>query len=339
MSEYKGCPLSGSASETGRGLCFSRRDAGWFRLRHRLCWPDTRHNPMPRLQFAVALVLSALAPAAAQPAGALDLSFGTGGHAALDVARTSYEAGRAVAVQADGKTVVASDASVTSTGLVVSRYTADGLLDTSFGTGGHTGVGFARGAETHAVAVEQDGGVPALQGLCPRVRDGLGLRCRPLHAGRRAGPDVRRDGARRDELPRLWRRRRAGASSPARRSDRRGRSCWSPAVRRQRRLGVRPHPLHRQRCAGRLVWHERASNRQLGQQRRARLWSRSNARRPDRRRGSSNDPYGYGNSLAMARLTSAGQLDPRSARGASWCSRRRSPTGRPSPCARAVASW
>ena len=126
------------------------------------------HNPMPQVRLfrrtlAVVAVAALAVGARAQPAGALDALFGDGGRVTLDVGRTRSNRATAIAVQPDGKILVAGDAADTGAGspgaLAVTRYTADGSLDVSFGTGGHAVVGIGVAARTSAVAVQADGGI------------------------------------------------------------------------------------------------------------------------------------------------------------------------------------
>jgi uncharacterized delta-60 repeat protein len=71
--------------------------------------------------------------------GTLDTSFGDAGKVATDIAGGfAQERARAVAIQPDGKIVVAGESSLPSGDLAVAlvRYNADGTLDTRFGTDG-----------------------------------------------------------------------------------------------------------------------------------------------------------------------------------------------------------
>jgi uncharacterized delta-60 repeat protein len=93
--------------------------------------------------------------------GAIDTTFGTGGRVvtAIAAARGSDEA-NAVAVQADGKIVVAgaSDNGASGLDFALVRYNADGSLDNSFGNGGK--VVTTIGASTdriNAIAIQNDG--------------------------------------------------------------------------------------------------------------------------------------------------------------------------------------
>jgi uncharacterized delta-60 repeat protein len=93
--------------------------------------------------------------------GGLDTSFGNGGK----VATAFNNAGRsdealAVAVQPDGKILVAgtSDQDATGYDFALARYNADGTLDTSFGTGGRVTTSFGNGADkAYALLLQPDG--------------------------------------------------------------------------------------------------------------------------------------------------------------------------------------
>jgi uncharacterized delta-60 repeat protein len=69
-------------------------------------------------------------------AGDLDPTFGTGGKVLTGFGSQNGDAA-AVALQADGKIVVAGSASTTTNSdFAVARYNTDGRLDTTFGSGG-----------------------------------------------------------------------------------------------------------------------------------------------------------------------------------------------------------
>ncbi|MCC7306375.1 MAG: PxKF domain-containing protein [Acidobacteria bacterium] len=90
--------------------------------------------------------------------GSLDTSFGAGGIAATDLPG-SGEMARSVAIQPDGKIVVAGQSgNGPNTDFAVLRYRADGLLDTSFGTGG-TVITDVLGADdvAQSVVIQPDG--------------------------------------------------------------------------------------------------------------------------------------------------------------------------------------
>jgi len=74
------------------------------------------------------------------PNGSLDISFGNGGNATLDIDQ-HYELGDAITLQPDGKILMAgftnwNDANNAFQDIVISRYFANGVLDPAFGTNG-----------------------------------------------------------------------------------------------------------------------------------------------------------------------------------------------------------
>ena len=95
-------------------------------------------------------------------AGMLDSSFGDFGQASLDL-RNVFEdfEGRAMALDADGKMVVAGNGwSGGNQDFAVVRYNADGSLDTDFGTEGRVTTAVGSGHdEAQAVAVDGDGNI------------------------------------------------------------------------------------------------------------------------------------------------------------------------------------
>ena len=99
--------------------------------------------------------------------GTLDTTFGTGGRTVVDTG-TNYDNGIEIVVQSDGKIVVASGTKAAdSSGNVFTmiRLTADGALDTSFGTHGivETDIGAILDADTadavHAMASDASGNI------------------------------------------------------------------------------------------------------------------------------------------------------------------------------------
>src|SRR5262245_60820528 len=96
-----------------------------------------------------------LAPAA----GALDLTFGSGGKVITDF-DTTFERGNAVALQTDGKIIVVgtTDQGGSGTNFAVARYNANGTLDTSFSGDGKTATDFDGGSdEATGVAIQANG--------------------------------------------------------------------------------------------------------------------------------------------------------------------------------------
>ena len=90
--------------------------------------------------------------------GSLDVAFDSDGIATTPIG-TSNDYGQAVAVQADGKVVVAGFIdSATINDFAVARFNADGTPDTSFGTGGKVTTDFAGHSDYgRAVAIQPDG--------------------------------------------------------------------------------------------------------------------------------------------------------------------------------------
>jgi len=88
--------------------------------------------------------------------GSFDASFGSGGQVLSDISPGASELAYGMALQADGRIVLAGQADGGS-GVVVTlaRYNTDGSLDATFGAGGLVFSGFPGGA--NAVAVQPDG--------------------------------------------------------------------------------------------------------------------------------------------------------------------------------------
>ncbi|MEP7295394.1 MAG: hypothetical protein ABI702_04340 [Burkholderiales bacterium] len=95
--------------------------------------------------------------------GAIDPSFGNAGKVSTDIDGGSDQA-FAVALQPDGKIVVAGSSDVSPKGksFAVVRYNTDGSLDATFGAGGKVVTSFGSQSDTaYAVAVQQDGRIVA----------------------------------------------------------------------------------------------------------------------------------------------------------------------------------
>jgi uncharacterized delta-60 repeat protein/uncharacterized repeat protein (TIGR01451 family) len=94
--------------------------------------------------------------------GSLDTSFGTGGLATTDFAG-SADYGRALALQSDGKIVVAGRAGTGGDDdFALARYTISGTLDASFGTGGLVTTDFAgEDDRAYGLALQPDGKILA----------------------------------------------------------------------------------------------------------------------------------------------------------------------------------
>ncbi len=119
--------------------------------------PNTARQVLT-LAFALAALLGWPGRSVLAAAGDLDLSFDTDGKATTDFFG-GVDHGRAVAVQPDGKIVVAGTASNgVITHFAVARYNANGSPDASFGTGGKVTCEFAGvSSAARGVAVQPDG--------------------------------------------------------------------------------------------------------------------------------------------------------------------------------------
>jgi uncharacterized delta-60 repeat protein len=94
--------------------------------------------------------------------GSVDSSFGTGGKVFTDINPGSQDRANKVVIQPDGKIVVVGYSSGTIGQLFVARYSSDGLLDASFGTGGIVRTTIA-GQDTfgQSIALQADGKILA----------------------------------------------------------------------------------------------------------------------------------------------------------------------------------
>lgn len=87
--------------------------------------------------------------------GTPDLSFGVGGAATVVFSGSVVDQARGVAVQPDGRIVVAGH---TSNDVALERHLADGSMDTDFGTGGTVRTDFSAGVDqAQAVLIQPDG--------------------------------------------------------------------------------------------------------------------------------------------------------------------------------------
>ena len=93
------------------------------------------------------------------PDGTVDTGFGTGGKVTTDFNSGATDYGAVVAVQPDGKIVVAGRSNKgTAKDFALARYNPDGSLDTGFGTGGKVTTDFGSGEDRpYAIAVQPDG--------------------------------------------------------------------------------------------------------------------------------------------------------------------------------------
>ena len=87
--------------------------------------------------------------------GSLDSTFGSGGKVTTPFGFTA--AGRSVAIQSDGKIVVAGLVGISAIDVAVARYDVDGSLDSTFGTGGKVTTDFGANDIGDSVAIQNDG--------------------------------------------------------------------------------------------------------------------------------------------------------------------------------------
>ncbi|HEX6709713.1 MAG TPA: Ig-like domain-containing protein [Rubrobacter sp.] len=116
---------------------------------------------------AMVVALGFSSPARAADAGDLDTSFDGDGRVVFDVFGGVDDSARAVAIQPDGKIVLAGEwcgfaAQCNTASFALARFNPDGSLDTAFGSGGRTLVAFPNGqAEATGVAIQSDGKIVA----------------------------------------------------------------------------------------------------------------------------------------------------------------------------------
>ncbi|HPA18765.1 MAG TPA: choice-of-anchor D domain-containing protein [Verrucomicrobiae bacterium] len=105
-------------------------------------------------------------------AGALDTTFGTGGKVVTPVG-TGDDSGESIALQSDGKILVAGSCAVGTTFyFALVRYATNGVLDTTFGTGGKVTTPFGtRHGMGASVAVQADGKI-LVGGACTDFTSG-----------------------------------------------------------------------------------------------------------------------------------------------------------------------
>jgi uncharacterized delta-60 repeat protein len=116
---------------------------------------------------AMVVALGFTSPAQAANAGDLDTSFDGDGRVVFDVFGGVGDSAQAVAIQRDGKLVLAGSwcgfgAGCTTAAFAIARFNPDGSLDTAFGSGGRTLGAFPNGwAQATDVAIQSDGKIVA----------------------------------------------------------------------------------------------------------------------------------------------------------------------------------
>jgi uncharacterized delta-60 repeat protein len=137
--------------------------SGWFQRVVRSSSRGGRRTGRPR-RPGFRPGLEQLEGRALLSAGALDPTFGAGSGAAVTDFFGADDQARSVAVQADGKIVVAGSAKDGGhSEVALARYNADGTLDTSFGHEGKALVDFGGNSDAGAssVAIQADGKIVA----------------------------------------------------------------------------------------------------------------------------------------------------------------------------------
>jgi uncharacterized delta-60 repeat protein len=88
--------------------------------------------------------------------GSLDASFGSGGKVLTSFPGADLSFVRRLAIQPDQRIVAAGSQLLGLTNMVAARYTADGNLDSSFGSGGRVAVDFSISDLLSAMVIQQD---------------------------------------------------------------------------------------------------------------------------------------------------------------------------------------
>ncbi len=89
--------------------------------------------------------------------GSLDPTFGAGGKVTSDFGDQHNNAANAMVLQPDGKIIVGGTTYLYNYDIAVVRYTGDGSLDATFGSGGRTIVRFETSSNESAIALQADG--------------------------------------------------------------------------------------------------------------------------------------------------------------------------------------
>jgi uncharacterized delta-60 repeat protein len=118
-------------------------------------------NTSPAFPFVSSFVLARVLPD-----GAFDTSFGSDGLVKTNIALNAEA--NAVALQPDGKIVAAGrtveatdDPNIFARNFTLARYLPDGMLDTSFGSGGLVTTDFGGGSSANGVILQPDGKIVA----------------------------------------------------------------------------------------------------------------------------------------------------------------------------------
>ena len=111
---------------------------------------------IPFLALGVIALLALFVHSVAAAPGNLDPTFGTGGKVTTSLGSLG-SGGYSVAVQTDGKIVVAGYSFGSNYDFALVRYTASGALDAGFGTGGKVITPIGSNDTGYSVALQSDG--------------------------------------------------------------------------------------------------------------------------------------------------------------------------------------
>jgi uncharacterized delta-60 repeat protein len=120
--------------------------------------PVTQQIRLSRILWVLTIILATQQSLFAAP-GDLDPTFGTGGKVLTNIGASAVT-GRGMAIQSDGKIVVAGATNLNDPGsdFVVVRYNTDGTLDTTFDSDGKVTTDFnSKSDAAFAVAIQADG--------------------------------------------------------------------------------------------------------------------------------------------------------------------------------------
>lgn len=131
-------------------------------------WRSTRQVRFFLVIACSVLLLCLNLPAIHADEGDLDPAFGEGGRVTTSFEGVSYAGAYSIAIQSDGKLVLAGVATRTGSGagdFALARYNGDGSLDSSFGAGGKLTTEIQSGYDqAYAVAIQTDGKIIAAGG-------------------------------------------------------------------------------------------------------------------------------------------------------------------------------
>jgi uncharacterized delta-60 repeat protein len=116
---------------------------------------DDRLNNLCRVKTAISPDVFLTPPFPTAP-GSLDKCFGAGGKKTTAIG-TSTDQAHALAIQSDGKIVVAGHGNFPEWNFTLARYNHNGSLDTSFGTGGKVRTLVGSRSWANALAIQSDG--------------------------------------------------------------------------------------------------------------------------------------------------------------------------------------